>query len=132
MAQVETGRSLEREVADLYRALGARRVEHDVLVAGHQIDVYVQMAGPDGSLHRIAVEAKDWGKAVGVDVVRDWALVIDDLRRAGLVDEGVVVARGGFTRHARREAAEHVRRGLSVRLLELADLQASAGSGVAG
>ena len=126
MGEDKTGRALERQVADLYRALGAWKVEHDVWKAGHQIDVYVEMAGPEGSLHRIAVEAKDWQSPVGIDVVSRWALVVDDLRRAGLIDEGVIVSPIGFTKPARKEAAEHIRRGLPVRLLELADLQASA------
>jgi hypothetical protein len=36
----KTGKALERQIADAYRALGARKVEHDVELAGHQIDVY--------------------------------------------------------------------------------------------
>jgi hypothetical protein len=59
MAKVttKTGKALERQVADAYRAIGARRMEHDVELAGHQIDVYVEMEAADRSLHRIAVEA---------------------------------------------------------------------------
>ena len=125
MSEDKTGRTLERQVADLFRALGAWKVEHDVLMAGHQIDVYVEMAGPDRSLHRIAVEAKDWQHPVGIEVVSKWERVVDALRRAGLVDEGVIVSPVGFTKPAREAATEHVRRGLPVRLLELADLQAS-------
>jgi len=122
MSEDKTGKALERQVADLYRALGAWKVEHDVLMAGHQIDVYVEMAGLDRSLHRIAVEAKDWQSPVGIDVVSKWALVVDGLRHAGLVDEGVIISPVGFTKPA-REAA----RGRLVRLLELADLRASVG-----
>ena len=127
MSEDKTGKTFERQVADLYRALGAWKVEHDKLIAGHQIDVYVEMVGPDRSTHRIAVEAKDWQSPVGIDVVGKWALVIDGLRRAGLVDEGVIVSPVGFTKPAREAAAEHVRRGLPLRLLELADLQAPPG-----
>ena len=39
----KTGKALERQVADAYRAIGARKVEHDVELAGHQIDVYVEL-----------------------------------------------------------------------------------------
>jgi len=120
----KTGRALERQVAAIYRALGAR-ARHDAPMAGHQIDVYVESSGLDGSLHRIAVEAKDWQSPVGIDVVRDWVLVVDTLRRAGLIDEGIIVSPVGFTRPAQEAVAEHVRRGLPIRLLELADLQAS-------
>jgi hypothetical protein len=117
-----SGRKLERHVADAYRSIGARKVEHNVLMGGHQIDIYVEMEGRDGSVHRIAVEAKDWQSPVGKDVVSKWALVVDDLRRLGLVDEGVIVSSFGFSKLARGEASEHKRRGLRVRLLELADL----------
>lgn len=127
MSEDKTGKALERQVADLYRALGAWKVEHDVPMAGHQIDVYVETSGPARSMHRVAVEAKDWQSPVGVHVVSKWALVVDDLRRAGLVDEGVIVSPVGFTKPAREAVAEHVRRGLPMRLLELADLQAPAG-----
>lgn len=119
----KTGKALERKVANLYRAMGAWKVEHDVWLAGHQIDVYVEMGGQDGWLHRIAVEVKDWQRPVGIEVVRDWTLVVDSLRRAGLVDEGVIVSIEGFTKPARRAADEHDSRGTPTRLLELADLQ---------
>jgi formylglycine-generating enzyme required for sulfatase activity len=36
----KTGKELERWVADAYRQMGARDVEHDVPMAGDQIDVY--------------------------------------------------------------------------------------------
>jgi len=127
MSEDKTGKTFERQVADLYRALGAWKVEHDKPMAGHQIDVYVEMVGPVRSTHRIAVEAKDWQSPVGINVVGKWALVVDGLRRAGLVDEGVIVSPVGFTKPAREAAAEHVRRGLPLRLLELADLQAPPG-----
>jgi len=124
----KTGRGFERQVADCYRALGAK-VERDRLMAGHQIDVYVEMAGPDRSVHHIAVEAKDWQSPVGIDVVGNWVLVVDGLRRAGLIDEGVIVSPAGigFTKPAREAVAKHVERGLPLRLLELDDLQAPAG-----
>jgi len=128
MSDDRTGRSFERQVADLYRALGAWKVEHDVRMAGHQIDLYVEMAGPERSIHRIAVEAKDWRSPVGIEVVSKWERVVDGLRRAGKVDEGVIVSSVGFTKPAREAVAEYVLRGLPLRLLELADLQALAGA----
>jgi hypothetical protein len=51
----KTGKALEKQVANAYRDKGAKKVEHDVELAGHQIDVYVEMETADGSLHRIAV-----------------------------------------------------------------------------
>jgi hypothetical protein len=62
------GRALERQVADAYRAMGAR-VEHDVELAGNQIDVYVEMGSADRGLHRVAVEVKDWRKPVGINLI---------------------------------------------------------------
>jgi hypothetical protein len=36
----KTGRELERRVAQAYREMGARKVEHDVELAGNQVDIY--------------------------------------------------------------------------------------------
>jgi len=116
------GKALERQVADAYRAIGARRVEHDVELAGHQIDVYVEMETADRSLHRIAVEAKDYSNPVGIHIVHQFGDVVDTLRRLGHVDEGVIVAAAGFSRQGRNAAQEH-----GLRLLEPADLEAMAG-----
>ena len=41
---IKSGKALELHVADAYRHLGARKVEHDVELAGNQIDVYVELA----------------------------------------------------------------------------------------
>ncbi|MFQ6100727.1 MAG: restriction endonuclease [Anaerolineae bacterium] len=113
------GQGLERQVADAYRAMGARKVEHNCELAGNQIDVYVEMESPDRGLHRIAVEVKDWRRPVGIDVVNKFALVIENLRNAKLVDEGVIVSASGFSKQARNAAETY-----GIRLLELADLVA--------
>jgi len=111
------GRGLERQVADAYRALGARKVEHDVELAGNQIDVYVKMESPDHGLHRTAVEVKDWRRPVGIDVINEFAPIVASLRNAGLIDEGVIVSASGFSRPARNAAKAH-----GIRLLEISDL----------
>jgi len=113
------GRDLERQVADAYRAIGARKVEHDVELAGNQIDVYVEMESADRGLHRIAVEVKDWHRPVGIGVVNEFALVVASLRNAGSIDEGVIVSASGFSRPARNAVQTH-----GIRLLEIADLAA--------
>lgn len=118
----KTGKALERRVADAYRAIGARKVEHDLELAGHQIDVYVEMETADRALHRIAVEAKDYSKPVGIKIVREFGDVVNSLRRLGKVDEGVIVSAAGFSRPARNAAKEH-----GLRLLEPADLEAVPG-----
>jgi tetratricopeptide (TPR) repeat protein len=115
----KTGKELERRVADAYRQIGARKVEHDVELAGHQIDVYVELVTSDRSLHRIAVEAKDYTTPVGIKIVSDFSDIVDRLRRERLIDEGVVVSSAGFSRPARNAAEAH-----GLRLLEPADLDA--------
>ncbi len=99
----KTGRELERRVAQAYRDLGAR-VVHDVELAGHQIDVYVELETADRSLHRIAVEAKDYSRPVGIKIIGDYSGVVDRLRRKGLIDEGVIVSAAGFSKQARNAA----------------------------
>jgi formylglycine-generating enzyme required for sulfatase activity len=103
--------------------MGARRVEHDVELAGNQVDVYVELGTPAGLLHRIAVEAKDWSKPVGIDVVNGFAFIAGLLRSKGLIDEGIIVSASGFSKQARNAAKEH-----GIRLLEPADLEAIASS----
>jgi len=117
----KSGRDLERQVADVYRAMGAREVKHDVELAGNQIDVYVEMESADRGLHRIAVEVKNWRKTVGIDVINDFVRVVDNLRNtAKLIDEGVIVSASGFSKQARNAAETY-----GIRLLEPADLAAS-------
>jgi len=52
----KTGKALEWQVADAYRAMSARKVEHDVELSGHQIDVYVEMETADRALHRVTTQ----------------------------------------------------------------------------
>ena len=112
-----TGKELEGLVAQAYRRLGARKVEHDVDLAGHQIDVYVELEVPDRSLHRLAIDAKDHNAPVGVGIVSGFSDIVDRLRREGLIDEGVIVSAKGFSRPARTAAQRH-----SLRLLDWDDL----------
>lgn len=120
--KVKTGKSFERCVADAYRAMGAHKVEHDIELAGHQIDIYVELGTTvDHSHHRIAVEARDRKKVIGIGQVRDYSEVVDSLRRLDLIDEGVIVGAHGFSRPGRTRARKE-----GIRLFELADLEARA------
>ncbi len=101
----KTGKELELRVAQAYRQMGARKVEHDVELSGHQIDVYVELETADRALHRIAVEAKDYNSPVGIAIIRDFSSIVDRLRRKRLIDEGVIVSTAGFSKQA-REAAQ--------------------------
>ena len=51
-----TGKELEKQVADAYRRMGARTVQHDVELVGNQIDLYVELETHGCHQHRIAVE----------------------------------------------------------------------------
>src|SRR5437867_2777104 len=112
----QTAYEFERHVAAVYRALGAD-VQHDVAIAGSQIDVMVRERTSSGSLVRRAVECKAYSTAVGIDAVRSFAGLVHLLQSRGLIDAATVVAANGFSRHA-REAADQ----FGVELLELADL----------
>jgi formylglycine-generating enzyme required for sulfatase activity len=115
----KTGKELERWVADAYRQMGARKVEHDKEIAGHQIDVYVELEMVDRSVHRLAVEAKDHSSPVGIRIVSDFSDIVDRLRRERLIDEGIIVSAADFSRPARNAAQTYC-----IRLLEPADLHA--------
>jgi hypothetical protein len=102
-----TGKELERRVADAYRRMGATQVMHDVEIAGNQIDVYIELPTPGHSVHRIVVEAKDYRKPVGIEIVNNFAQIVHLLRRERLIDEGVIVGTSGFSRPARNAAQTH-------------------------
>lgn len=107
----------EREVASLYRALGGA-VQHDVTLAGTQIDVVVTETTPTGSRLTRVVECKAYGTAVGVQPIRAFAAVVALLRDRRLADVATIVAANGFSRYAREAAAE-----FGIELLEIEDLQ---------
>jgi len=64
---------MERRVADSLSRDGSVEGEHDIELAGNQIDVYVELVTPGRFLHRIIVESKDWASPVGIDVVNEFA-----------------------------------------------------------
>ena len=115
----KTGKELEWRVADAYRQMGARKVQHDVEMAGNQVDVYVELETPGRLLHRIAVEAKDWAKPVGIDIVNEFATIVNLLRQERRIEEGVIISLGGFTKQARNAAVTY-----GIQLLEIDDLDA--------
>ena len=123
MSEEETkpGKALEQQVAGAYRRMDARKVEHGVEMDGHQIDVYAELETADRSVHRIAVEAKDHARPVGIKIVGDFSDIVDRLRRRGIVDEGVIVSTSGFSPRGRDAAKGHV-----MRLLTIEDLEAIA------
>ena len=111
------GYQFEREVAAIYRTLGAR-VEQDVALAGNQIDIVIEEATPSASKIRTAIECKDYSRPAGVDVVNQFGSLIALLKQRGLTDRGALVTSHGFTHQARAAAKE-----MGLDLLEFADLQ---------
>src|SRR5437016_4386794 len=105
MSKVPEWKEFEREVAQLYRDLGAINVVDDVNLAGNQVDVYAEVPLPDGSYNRYAISCKRYNDAAGVADVREWHHFVRALRDANLVDTGVVVSRVGFSREAKELAA---------------------------
>jgi Restriction endonuclease len=116
------GRAFEREVAAIFRALGAE-VEHDVAVIGMQIDVMTRERTPSGTVIRTAVECKSYSRPVGIDIVSQFANAFQLLRQNAAIDKAMIVAASGFTRQA-REAA----RATKLDLVEFEDLKQRLGT----
>lgn len=107
----------ERRVAAIFRTLGAE-VEHDVSLAGNQIDILALERTPAGAEVRSAIEVKMYSSPVGVQVVNAFAGLVTLLRTRGLIDKAIIVASSGFTRQARLAAEVH-----DIQLLEFDDLE---------
>src|SRR5580704_3082064 len=99
-AQGSSSHQFEREVAAIYRALGAR-VEQDVVVAGNQIDVVAEEETASGSRIKTVIECKNYGRPVGVEIVNQFAPLLGLFKDRGLADKGTIVASEGFTKQAR-------------------------------
>jgi hypothetical protein len=117
MTIYEEAVSFERKVAAVFRALGAK-VEHDVSLAGNQIDILVSEETPSGSVVKSAIECKYLSSPLGVGLVNSFAGLAALLKTRGIIDKALLVARSGFTRQARAAAKEH-----GIELHELADLE---------
>jgi hypothetical protein len=107
----------EREVADLYRGLGAE-VRHDVTIAGSQIDILATETTASGSPIKRLIECKAYSSQVGIDAVRSFIGTARLLRERHLADVATIVSASGFSRPA-RDAAEE----FGIELLEVADLR---------
>jgi hypothetical protein len=113
----QKGLKLEREVASIYRVLGAE-VQHNVALAGNQIDILLQERTAAGTTLTTAIECKAYSGPVGVQVVNSFAALAHLLRSRGLIDRGAIVASGGFTVGARASAKE-----FGIDLVDIKDLQ---------
>jgi hypothetical protein len=116
-SEVPKSRAFEREVAAIYRALGAQ-VQQDVSLAGNQIDVLIEERTTSGALVKSVVECKAYNRPVGIEIVNQFLSLVSLLKERKLVDRGVIVSAEGFTRHARDSGKD------LIELLEMADLKA--------
>ncbi len=114
-------RDFEREVASIFRALGAT-VEHDVAVAGNQIDVVVREKTTSGRFVTTIVECKASHRPVGIEMINALSGLFHLLKGRGEADAAILVSQAGFTRAARDAARAH-----GVELLEIADLRQRVG-----
>ena len=64
----EKGVALEQRVATAYRLLGANPVQTNIRLAGHQLDLYVEILGADGFSTRIGIECKNYSRSLGTSV----------------------------------------------------------------
>ena len=110
-------RDFEREVASIFRALGAT-VEHDVALAGNQIDVIAREKTASGRSVATIIECKAYRRPVGIEVVNALSSLFHLLKGRGEADAAILVSQAGFTRAARDAARAH-----GVELLEIADLR---------
>lgn len=113
----ERGKRFEREVAAIFRTLGAE-VQHDVGVAGNQIDILVRERTTSGSTISTIVECKSFSRPVGIKEVNSFGAVSYLIRQRGLAEKAIMVSESGFTRQARESAREY-----KIDLLEIDDLR---------
>lgn len=97
----DRGDALEAYVASLYRALGAA-VEHDVMLAGNQVDLLVSTNQPGLGPFRAMVEVKYRSSA---QVPKSEVLAFFNVARAlldlGLVERALIVSNGNLTKPGR-------------------------------
>ena len=111
------GRNFEREVASMYRALGAE-VQHDVGIAGNQIDIVIKENTTSGRTVTTIVECKAYQRPVGIDQVNALSGLFYLLKSRGQADAAALVSQAGFTRAAREAGRAH-----GLELIEIAELQ---------
>lgn len=108
---------MELRVADIYRQLGAQKVETNLRLSGQQLDVYVELPSPDGLVSKIGIDCKNYAANVGVNEVNASAQKLAHLRQTTDIDIPVLLAAIGFTPEARVAA-----QALAVKTVILADL----------
>ncbi len=120
MNSQEKGLAFEREVAELVRTLGARRVVHNSIIDGYQIDIFAEstLSGTGLGTVRTVIECKAYVRPVGVEAIHAFGSVFINLRHTGKVDKGIVVSLSGFTAQAKAAADA-----MAIELLEIDELK---------
>ncbi len=106
----------ERQVANVYQSLGAE-VQHQVALAGNQIDIFATEEASSGVTTRTAVECKSYSRPVGLATINAFAELVMLLKQRNLIDKAVIVSREGFTPYAQHAAEQH-----GIELLAFTDL----------
>lgn len=102
---METSKSkgyvLEQQVADVYRLLNADIVNTNTRIAGHEVDVYVELKAPDGITTRLGIECKNYEARVGVSIATEVINKLNFLRASGEVDLPILITKNDITAEAR-------------------------------
>src|ERR1043166_8436428 len=107
MEVYEEAVAFERKVASIFRTLGAD-VQHNVSLAGNQIDILVTEKTATGASVRTAVECKYFRKLVGLHTVNAFAGLVALLKDRELIHKAALVAKSGFTQQARLAPQAHM------------------------
>lgn len=79
-----SGYNFEREVAAIYRTLGAK-VSVDVGLAGSQIDILLKETTETGSEVTVAIECKSTKRSIGIDSVVSFASIAQLLKQRAIL-----------------------------------------------
>jgi Restriction endonuclease len=101
-----TGKTFEKRVDDLYRALGYQ-VTYNVALHGQQTDLIARRPLEGAPTLVVAIECKDTEAPVGDKTVTEFIARILAQRGAEQVTSGVMVGARGFTSPARAVASDH-------------------------
>lgn len=112
------GIMFEHLVGDLLGKLGAKRVIHDAVIDGNQIDLVVEQELSTGTSVLTIVECKTLGSPVDASTVNAFMALFKHLHRANEADKAIIVSASNFTSEA-RQAAESS----GVRLMDVGELE---------
>jgi len=115
------GIQFEKEVGSLLGQMGAKRVIHQAVIDGSQIDLLIEQELPIGNSVFTIVECKDWAQPVDVQALNAFASLFRNLRDAMKVDAAIMVSAAGFTSSAYEAAPSS-----GIRLLDLKELKSLA------